>query len=173
MVQPTQNILFASDLSKAMKHVFEQAAKLAVHQNANLIVLHVMEETARSEKRIQWAFGEKLYHDLKSQQKQGARDILIGKNVDALKIRQAISGFFEAPDNAEDNESHLIEKILVTEGPSIADEIASTAVDEDCSMIVMGCKQGSMLAKAMSDNVVRKVLKRSPVPVHVVPFKER
>lgn len=174
MVHPTPQILFASDLSVKMETVFEQAAAMAVRQNANVIVLHVMEETPNSERRIRMAFGEKLYEDLKARQKQGARNILSGKNVDALKIKQAISGFFKNTEqqDASGDDSSLIKKILVSEGRSIADEICAGALEEDCGMIVMGCKQRGLLAEAMGDHVVRKVLKRSPVPVLVVPFKE-
>lgn len=171
MVQPQSSILFASDLSVNMQAVFEQAATLAINQNASVVVLHVMEEHPRSEKRIRMAFGEALYKDLKNEQKQGARDILSGKNVDAMKIKKAISGFFET--NSENgNSDNLIEKILVSEGRSIADEIAGTALQENCSTIVMGCRQRGLLADAMGDHIVRKVLKRSPVPVLVVPFKK-
>jgi len=173
MVEPTRNILFASDLSTNMKEVFEHAAALAICQNANIIVLHVMEENPRSEKRIQMAFGETLYKNLKSDHRNRARNILIGKNVDALRIRQAISGFFEG--NEQDKEpsetNSLISKILVAEGRSIADEITSTAKEEDCNVIVMGCKQQGLLAEAMGNNVVRKVLKRTGVPVFIVPFE--
>lgn len=174
MVQPKSNILFASDLSVKMKEVFEKAATLALQQNANIIVLHVMEESQRSERRIRMAFGENLYQDLKNKQKQGARNILIGKNVDALKIKQAISGFLKAdqPGDTVSDGDALIKKILVSESRSIADEIAATAHDEGCDLIVIGCKQRGLLAETMGDHVVRKVLKRSPVPVFVVPFKE-
>ncbi len=173
MLEPTKNILFASDLSVNMKQVFEHAATLAVNQNANIVVLHVMEENPRSEKRIQMAFGEQLYKNLKSEQMSQARNILIGKNVDALKIRQAIAGFFDGngQDKASSENNTLISKILVAEGRSIADEITLTAKEEICNLIVMGCKQQGLLADAMGNNVVRKVLKRSSVPVFVVPFK--
>jgi len=167
---PSKNILFASDLSTSMKEVFAHAATLAVCQNANIIVLHVMEETKRSQKRIQMAFGEKLYQDLKSAHKDGARNILIGKNTDALKIRQAISGFFENNHSEATQSESIITKILVAEGRSITNEITSTAVEEECDMIVIGCKQQGLLADAMSDHVVRKILKRSSVPVFVVPI---
>ncbi|MBT3177497.1 MAG: universal stress protein [Desulfobacula sp.] len=173
MVEPTKNILFASDLSVNMRQVFEHAAFLAVCQNANIIVIHVMEENPRSEKRIQMAFGEQLYKNLRSEQRSKARDILIGKNVDALKIRHAIAGFFE--ETGQDNEvfenNSLISKILVAESRSIADELTSTVKEENCDLIVMGCKQQGLLAEAMGDNIVRKVLKRSSVPVFVVPFQ--
>ena len=172
MVGPTKNILFASDLSVNMKQVFEHAATLALCQNANIIVLHVMEETPHSEKRIQMAFGEQLYKNLKSEHMSQARNILIGKNVDALKIRQAIAGFFEETKENEDASENntLISKILVAEGRSIAEEITFTAKEEGCNLIVIGCSQQGMLAEAMGNNVVRKVLKRSQVPVFVVPF---
>ncbi|MBT6341768.1 MAG: universal stress protein [Desulfobacula sp.] len=172
MVGPTKNILFASDLSVNMKQVFEHAATLAVCENANIIVLHVMEENPHSEKRIQMAFGEQLYKNLKSEHMSQARNILIGKNVDALKIRQAIAGFFEETKENEDSSENntLISKILVAEGRSIAEEITFTAKEESCNLIVIGCSQQGMLAEAMGDNVVRKVLKRSQVPVFVVPF---
>ena len=175
MVQPTKNILFASDLSVDMKQVFEYAVTLASCQDANIIVLHVMEERPYSEKQIRMVFGEELYQDLKSQHRDGARNILIGKNVDALRIRKAIAGFFK--DTKQDTESSennsLITKILVAEGRSIADEITATVTEEACDVIVMGCKQQGLLDKAIGDHVVRKVLKRSSVPVFVVPVSKK
>lgn len=177
MVELTKQILFASDLSVNMKKVFEQAAALAVCRNANIVVLHVMEETPRSEQKIRMAFGEQLYRDIKSEHKEGARNILIGKNVDALRIRNAIAGFFkdsgrDLGDEGIDGDSP-IKKILVSESMSIADEIVATAEQEDCGMIVMGCKQQGLIAEAMGDHIVRKVLRRSSVPVFVVPFSDK
>jgi nucleotide-binding universal stress UspA family protein len=155
-----------------MKQVFEQAVQQAVCMNANIIVLHVMEESSNAERRVRMAFGEDLYRNLKSEHMKGARNILIGKNVDALKIRQAIAGFFEGSrQSSEESEGNsLIKKILVAEGRSIADEIAATAVEEGCGSIVIGCRQQGLLAEAMGNNVVRKILKRTKVPVLVVPF---
>ena len=175
MVQPTKNILFASDLSVNMSQVFEHAATMAICQDANIIVLHVMEESPHSEKRIRMAFGETLYKDLKSEQRNGARNILSGKNVDALKIRQAISGFFEGSEqNKRSSENNsLISKIMVAEGRFVADEIISTAQEETCDLIVMGCKHHGLLGETMGNNVVRKVLKRSEIPIFIVPFTDQ
>ncbi len=174
MIQPAKNILFVSDLSVKMKLVFEQAATLAVCQNASITVLHVMEEDPSAEKRVRMAFGEQLYQDLKSEHKDGARNVLIGKNIDALKIRQAIAGFFQdtIQDKNDDPNDSLIQKILVAEGRSIIDEIISTVEEETCDMIVMGCRQQGLLSEAMGDKLVRKVLKRSSVPVFIVPLSE-
>ena len=170
MITKPRNILFASDLSVDMKQIFEHAVALSAYTDANLIVLHVMEEASPSaERQVRIAFGESLYKEIMAKHKSGARDLLIGKNVDAVRIRQAIAGFFEDRKNAPAQDDSAIKKILVAEGRSIADEIVSTAVEEECDFIVMGCRQQGLVAKAMGDKLVRKVLKRSSVPVFVVP----
>ncbi len=170
MITKPRNILFASDLSVDMKQIFEHAVAMSAFTDANLIVLHVMEEASPSaERQVKIAFGESLYKEIKAKHKSNAQDLLIGKNVDALRIRQAIAGFFEDRENAPSHDDSAIKKILVAEGRSIADEIVSTAVEEECDFIVMGCRQQGLVAKAMGDKLVRKVLKRSSVPVFVVP----
>jgi nucleotide-binding universal stress UspA family protein len=171
MTQKIENILFASDLSVDMKPVFEHAVAMATYTGANLIVLHVMEEASPSAQRqVKMAFGENLYKEIRAKHKSGAQDLLIGKNVDALRIRQAIAGFFGGDrDKSPADAESPIKKILVAEGHSIADEIVSAAVEEDCAFIVMGCRQQGLVAQAMGDKLVRKVLKRSSVPVFVVP----
>lgn len=173
MVQPVKNILFASDLSVEMKWVFKQAATLAACQSAKVIILHVMEVNPSAERQMDMVFGKEQYSSIKSEKKEDARNILIGKNVEALKIRQAIADFFGSTGQGEDalEVDSLIKKIVVAEGRSIADEITSTVIDEGCGMIVMGRKPHGLIAEAMGDNVVRKVLKRAPVPVLTVPVK--
>ncbi len=173
MIQKIDRILFASDLSENMKEVFEHAVSFSSYTGAKIIVLHVMEEASKNaEKLVQRAFGEKLYNSLRSEHKTGARNILTGKNVDALRIRQAIAGFLENREEAEEivEQGSPIEKILVTESRSIADEITQTAVAEACGAIIMGCGHHSFIANAIGDNIARKILKRATVPVLVVPL---
>lgn len=173
MAHPVKNILFVSDLSVNMKQVFDHAAALAVCQNAKITILHVMEEDPDAEKRIRTAFGEELYQDAKAQS-EGARTVLIGKNIDALKIRQAISGFFlkALKENDSGPADSLIQKILVAEGRSVIDEIMATLEEEHCDMIVMGCRKQGLIDEAMGDKLIRNILKRSEVPVFVVPFSD-
>ena len=94
--------------------------------------------------------------------------------MDALRIHQAIAGFFQEGEKPVSQPDHgsPIEKNLVTKGSSIADEITLTATEEKCDLIVMGCKQQGMLAGAFGNHMVRKVLKRSHEPVFVVPFSQ-
>ena len=172
-MEETKNILFASNLSTEMKTVFEFAATKAVHQNANIVVVHVLEENTQAEKRVQMAFGRQLYQDLKSEHRKEARNILVGKNVDALRIQQAIAGFLQGDDAADAPDApSLISKVLVTESRSVADGITTTAAEEGCDMIVMGYKQQGLMSEAMGDMVVHRVLKRSDIPVLLVPLKK-
>ena len=174
MTQKIKKILFASDLSINMGKVFEHAVELSSYHRADIVVLYVMEESMDSESRVKMAFGEKLYEDLKSRHRDSAKNILIGKNVDALRIRQAILGIFDSKDpnsmNLQDNQP--LKKILVAEGHSVAEEIAATVEEEGCDLIVMGCKQKGLIEKTMGDKVIRKLLKRSSVPVLIVPFSK-
>lgn len=172
MTQTTKKILFASDLSINMKQVFEHAVTLSAFHSADIIILHVIEETADAARGVKVAFGKQLYKDLKSKHKKSAQNILIGKDVDSLKIRQAIAGFFKSQDLKSNDVSgdEPINKILVTEGRSIADEISATSMEQECNFIVMGYKKKGRIAKVMGDNVVTKVIKKSNVPVLVVPI---
>ncbi|WP_321494984.1 universal stress protein [uncultured Desulfobacter sp.] len=173
MIQKPKRILFASDLSTNMKEVFTHAVSISTLSDAGIIVLHVMEEAVKNaERRAQRAFGETLYNAIRSEQKTGALNLLTGKNVDALRIKQAIAGFLD--DRTERQPgiemSSPIEKILVTESKSVADEITRTAVEEGCDIIVMGCRHQNFIENAIGDNIARKVLKRTSVPVLVVPL---
>lgn len=173
MIQKPKRILFASDLSANMKEVFKQAVSLSTLSDAGIIVLHVMEEAGKNaERRVRRAFGETLYNSIRSEQKAGARNLLTGKNVDALGIKQAIAGFLEDRKGGQSDieASSPVEKILVTESKSIADEITRTAVEEGCDIIVIGCGHHSFIETALGDNIARKVLKRTSVPVLVVPL---
>lgn len=176
MMKKTKKILFASDLSTEMIKVFEHAATLSAYHGADIVVLHVMIENSGAENHVKMAFGEELYKDLKSQQKKRAQNVLTGKNVDALKIRQAIAGFFGGGADTESNgllEESTIKKILIAEGRSIEDEIVATVRDEDCDLIVMGYENKGLIGKVMGNNLVGKVIKRSGVPVFVIPFSKK
>ncbi len=175
MIQKPKRILFASDLSTNMKEVFKHAVSLSTLSDTGIIVLHVMEEAGKnSERRVQRAFGETLYNTLRSEQKAGARNLLTGKNVDALSIKQAIAGFLKDRESSQPDieVSSPIEKILVTESKSIADEITRTVVEEGCDIIIMGCKHQSFIETAIGENITRKLLKRTSVPVLVVPLPQ-
>jgi len=169
MEQPVKPILFASDLTPEMKQVFRYAVIQALGWKTSIIILHVMEAHSHAEGQISLWFGKEEYQNLKTSLKHEARKTLTGKDISGHRIRKAIAGFFDEQEPDKDGPS-LIKDILVKEGRSIADEITLTAMEEDCAMIVTGCRKQGLIASAMGDHVVRKILKKSPVPVLVIPY---
>lgn len=174
MNQPMKKILFATDLSKEMLQVFEMAVRTAIAHKAGITILHVMEESPTAEQQLTIVFGEEKYQDLKSEQMERARETLVGKNLEAQRIRQAIADFFKEPDTTgkEAGDESLIQNIVVVEGRSVADDILSTASEENCDMIVMGSKKQGLIAEVVGKHVVRKVIKHSSIPILVVPYLE-
>ncbi len=166
-----KRILFASDLSANMKQIFEQAAAMSTYLDAELIIVHVMEEgESSSQKQVRMVFGEDLFESIKNQRKEGARNILIGKNTDALKIRQAISGLLTENDPEKADIMSPVADIIVVESSSVANELIEIAKEKECDFIITGCKQQGLIAKAMGSKLIRKILKRSPIPVLVIPI---
>ncbi len=173
MAKQFKNILFASDLSTKMKQVFEYAATLSAYSEGNIIILHVMDDEDSSHiKYTKMAFGKEVWDTIKSEKRESAKKAMIGKNVTALKIREAIQNFFEDDNEKEQNSSSPVNNVIVTESRSIADEIIGTSREEDCDLIVMGCKHPSLLKKTIGINIVKDVLKRSKIPVLLVPCEK-
>ncbi len=165
-------ILFASDLSADMTKVFEQAAAMATYMDAELIIAHIMEEgDTNAQKNVKKLFGEDVFDSITNQRKEGARNILIGKNTDALKIRQAIFGMLTEDDPEKTHMLSPIADTIVTEGKSVVGSLLDIASEKECDFIVAGCDQQGLIAKTMGNKFIRAILKKSPIPVFVVPIE--
>ena len=167
MEHTIKRILFASDLSTDMKQVFRWAAVTAIAYNASIDILHVLEEIPSAKRELTNILGKHEYSQIRSDKKEKARESLVGKNIEAQKIRQAIAELFTSPDSNSDS---LINNIIVSEGSSIAGEIQKTALNEQSDIIVLGHRKQGVAEKIVGDNVVKRVLKRSSMPVLVVPI---
>ncbi len=167
-----KRILFASDLSADMNLIFEQAAAMATYLDAELIIAHIMEEgDSNAQKHVKMLFGEDLLDSIKNQRKEGARNILIGKNTDALKIRQAIFDMLTEDDPERTHMLSPVADIIVTEGKSVVNSLLDIAREKECDFIVAGCDQQGLIAKTVGNKFIRAILKKSPIPVFVVPVK--
>jgi len=174
MEQQTGNILFATDLSINMHKVFEQAAMMAINYNTKVTILHVLVDNPEAKRHMMSIFGDDQYQNIRREHQERAQKVLTGKNTEARKIQQALAKVFfeqERQLNFTDTDT-FIDKILIAEGPSIADEIYNTASDEGCRCIVMGCPSQGILSGALGDKILKKVLKVSTIPVLVVPLTD-
>jgi len=174
MEQQKGNILFATDLSVNMHKVFEEAAKMAINYDAKVTILHVLSANPEAKRQLMSIFNDEQYESIRRQHQERAQKVLTGKNTEARKIQQALTKvFFEQEQqlNAASDDT-FINKILIAEGRSIADEIYSVAVDEGCQYIVIGCARQGFISEALGDKILRKILKKSTIPLLVVPFAE-
>ncbi|MFV0436892.1 MAG: universal stress protein [Desulfopila sp.] len=173
MEEQKGNILFATDLSVNMHKVFEEAAKMAIRYDAKVTILHVLATAPESKRQLMSIFNDDQYADIRRQHQEQARQVLTGKNTEARKIQQALTKVFfeqEQQMNVAASDDTFINKILIAEGGSVADEIYTVAVSEDCQYIVLGCHRQGFIAEAFGDKILRKILKKSTIPVLVVPF---
>lgn len=168
MAQKFTKILFPTDLTEHSRHCFDYVASLAARYRASIIILHVIEgDVADNTRNMLSVFlgSEKVREFEKQQDKhaQDARSILIGKKHEAEVIRDALCMFCDdAKDTLPDN------RVLVKHG-DITHRILSVAKSENCDLIVMGHGKYNTLAEAVIGSTTKSILKKSTIPVLVIP----
>lgn len=176
MVQQFKKILFPTDLSEHARYSFNYAASLAAYYRASIVILHVVEGDAPQNTRnmLSVFLGSEKMRELEQRQDehaQDAKDILIGKKQDAEVIRDALSLFYEDAKTQFDDTSPD-DKIMVKRG-DIVHKILSVRKSEDCDLIVMGHGKYNALAEAVIGSTTKSILKKSKVPVLVIPMPNK
>jgi nucleotide-binding universal stress UspA family protein len=168
MVPIIKKILFTTDLSENSKHAFTYAAALATLHRADIIMLHVMEESTSSiNKHIANLFGEERWQQMQEEHKQTARDSIIGKRKTFDVIQNALASFSVFTDKTTAAISFEKQDILVREG-NVIGEILDAALENHCDLIVMGSHIG-LLGKTAVGGVTKGVLNQTKIPVLIVP----
>lgn len=171
MVPEIKKILFCTDLSKPSRLAFDYAVGLAVHQGADLVILHVMEEKAPySDGYLKSFLGEDRWQQIQESHESEARQILIGKQREGAMIRQALGEFCETV-QAEVGQELPTQDIIVAKG-SVVDEILAIAADKACDLIVMGYYVRGKVGEALLGSTPRRILRRSHIPVMLVQLPE-
>lgn len=169
MYEKIKTILFASDLTENSRRIFFYAASLGMLYNIEIILLHVMEKIPFGMRlRLAGLEGEETMRQLREAHEEEARRILIGKKR-GTGIRQTLCDFYSTVSKECALGKFDIKDIVIKEG-NIAEEILNSAVDYECSLIVMGAHRGLLGATAIG-SATRAVLQRSKVPVLVVPHQ--
>jgi len=170
MMPHIKKILFATDLSKQARKAFGYAASLSDHYGAQLVILHVMEETSPSvDSLVMNVVGPERLKEMREQSEQTARGVLIGKkrNREEGLIQDAIGELCNEMQATGDWKQSGGDEIVVTPG-NVVEEISRIAGERDCDLIVMGHYSRSMLSKAVMGSVTRGVLKQGQYPVLIV-----
>lgn len=171
-VPKIKKILFTTDLSRQTRHAFNYAAGLAHQYGATLTILYVMEDVSASQSANLRAFvGSDRWRDWEKSQEQQVQQILIGKKREGVMIREALGDLFTAAQKELPEKNLRSDEIVVTQG-DIVDCISQEAEARQVDLIIMGYHPRGRLGEAIIGSVSRSVLRRSKVPVLLVPLPE-
>ena len=171
MFKPIKAILFATNLSQNCKRAFDYAAALATQFQATIVLLHVIEKMPDYvEGRLKGLLGKNQWNDLLETHEKGARQFLIGKKSSNAVIQAALSKFCSEAGIDDASCGYHSREIVVVEG-DIVEEILQQSQKYDCDLIIMGAREGFFTETSIG-TIVKSVMKKSTIPVMVVPPDE-
>ena len=174
MIPEIKKILFATDLSQKSRYAFDYAASIASLYKAGIVLLYVTEELSPSaESMIAGFLDDKKMEELKNAHQTDAQKALIGKKRDGIMLENALDSFSKEIQSefAESDHVFATDEIVLKNG-NAAEEIINQAKSYNCDLIVMAYKSRSMLVETIVGGTTRRVLRRSTVPVLLVPMPE-
>jgi nucleotide-binding universal stress UspA family protein len=159
MLPKIQKILYATDLSDNSKCAFGFAASMAQSYGAQMIVLHVVEPiNPNTYMQISSMLGEAEWINL-----QVGRDSQLTEEI-MTRLKQFCLDLQTDMHSFTLDENH----IMIRKGLPV-DEIIGMANAESVDLIVMGTHGYGLVKDALMGGTVRHLLRRSAIPVMVVP----
>lgn len=169
MLKPIRSILFATDLSSNCQPALDLTLSLATSMQAKVYMLHVIEPLPEHMgERLKDLLGSHQWENMVASHENNARKSLLGKQSTNSVIREAIYNFCKQEGiNSEscDFEAH---QILISDGEIVAD-ILKASEENSCDLIVIGGQQNSLFFKTPHSTTAKGLLKKSKIPVTVVP----
>ena len=167
-----KKLLFATDMSKECQYAYDTVVKLALSCQGSITLLHVIEPPPVTiETQVKNLLGEDRYEQLLKAHEKDARSILIGKRKESEIVKAALQKFWKDERDANPDRFLPPDEILVKNG-DVADEIVRTAEDKQCDIIILSVPN-NLFAKASEPNVINDILRRSKIPVMLVPLLDR
>lgn len=167
-----KKILFTTDLSQQTRHAFNYAAGLAHQYGATLTILYVMEDISVPQSANLQAFiGGDRWKELQKSQEQHVQQVLIGKKREGAMIREALGDMVTAAQKELPEKDLRSEEIVVTQGDPV-DSINQEAEARQVDLIIMGYHPRGRIGEAIMGSVSRSVLRRSKIPVLLVPLPD-
>jgi nucleotide-binding universal stress UspA family protein len=160
-----KKILYTTDLSESGRYAFSYAASLANAYKAELSVLHVIEEGPELDKTLAGYISEELWEQIKSQNLEEAREILVNRKRDNAAIKKCVGDFCEEIQSST-GETYVVYDIAIEMGHAVK-KILEYAAQGSYDLIVVGSHGHGTLDTMMGDTA-RRIVRRSDIPVLVV-----
>jgi nucleotide-binding universal stress UspA family protein len=166
-----KKILYTSDLSDSGRYAFHHAASLANHYEGKLTVFHVVEGGPELDRRLFGYIDEQLWEEIKTRNLEEARDILVRRKRNNTAIEECVGKYCEEVQSKIPEEPDVSYTIKVKMGDPV-EKIIEEAEAGDYDIIVMGSHGHGAVKAAMMGDTVRRVVRRSKMPVLVVRVPE-
>ena len=156
MIPKIKKILYTTDLSPNSDYAFRYAINSAKKHDANIIILHVLEEISETKLTM-------LSSDLVGAQRRKISEKVMDEIKDRLKL------FCEKELKNDPDCAKRVASIEVLEGYP-AEVILGKADELNCDMIVMGNHGKGIISQTFLGSVTKRVLRRTRKPIFIVPL---
>lgn len=168
MLKPIRSILFATDLSANCQQALDFTISLATRERAVIYMLYVIEKLPETvDERIKNLVGVHEWEDLVASHKASAHKSLLGKTPSNVVVRQAIYDFCKQEGVDSVTEDFQSRQIIISYG-DIVEDVLSNALKNECDLIVLGSHK-NVFSKTSVGKTTRRILRRSKIPVTIVP----
>ncbi|MDH3328327.1 MAG: universal stress protein [Desulfobulbaceae bacterium] len=166
-----KKILYAADLSESGRYAFNYAASLSHKYNAELFVLHVVEESPELLKNLSGYISEEFWEEIKNRDLKEAREILFARKRDNVAIKDCVGQYCNEILPASSGTPYVTYQIIVKGGNPV-ECIVDEAAEGNYDLIVMGRHGHGTLKDSVMGSTARRVLRRANIPTLLVPLPE-
>lgn len=168
MYKGIKTILFATNLTRNCVPAFDFAVIMALRFQAKIVLLHVIEKIPNYvEGRLKGLLGDDHWEEMVRSHESEIRQKLIGKRSSSKLIQKALELFCTEAGIDDETSGYQSREVVICDG-DIVESILEKSVEYDCDMVVMGAREGHLLSKTIG-NTIKSVLRKSKIPVLVVP----
>lgn len=168
MLKAIRSILFATDLSANCQQALEFTLSLATSVRAKIYMLYVIEKLPEIvDERIKNLVGVHEWEDLVTSHKASAHKSLLGKTPANIVVRQAIYDFCKQEGGRSEVADFESRQIIIGYG-DVVEDVLSNALKNECDLIVLGSHK-NVFSRTSVGGTTRRILKRSKIPVTIVP----
>ncbi len=162
MVPQVKKILYASDLSDNSIPALGWAMIIADQHDARITFLHVIEEVSpHATQAIRSFMGEDKWEEMTIRHRNEANS----------KIENRIHRFCQNVESEMKACNAAVNESVITRGNPV-EVILQEAASRDCDLIIMGTHGSGLFKDAMIGSTARRVLRRSKIPVLVIPLSD-
>ena len=168
MIKPIRSILFSTDLTSNCQQALDFTIAIATRFQATIYMLHVIEKLPdHLNGRLKGLLGSHQWDDMVKSHQENAHKSLLGKQSTSSRIKESVRNFCKQ-EGLDDNSCDFKSSEIIISDGELIEEILNNAGKNECDLIVLGGHR-SMFSKSSLGSTAKGVLKRSTIPVTVVP----